>query len=170
MSSRGDTREQPSARDPGQLRAEHIFLIVAAVSLSAAVAAYALDATLPVDLNRGAYSIMVALFVAGYCGWLSRSAERRMRRVAVAELRRLREGQVEVRDALAEIAKELAALRQEVARGRVSPAKRSEGRAYMSTAAGGEGDTVPLMPAVPPETMAVLRRINMKIAGNEDQL
>lgn len=98
MSDRGDTREQPSNRDPGGLRAEHGFLLVAAVSISAAVVSYVLDSTLPIDVNRGAYSIMVAFFVAGYCGWLSRSAERRMRRLAGTEIRRLADAVEELRD------------------------------------------------------------------------
>ena len=153
MSSRGETREQPPDRnrdrDPG-LRAEHVFLIVAAVSLSAAIAAYVLDSTLPIDLNRGAYSIMVALFVAGYCGWLSRSAERRMRRVAVAELRRLASAMDDLRDQV------------ERQRTIYLPAPgRQAGHMYVS---GSSTDTTaPTQPGLDAESIAAARRITDRL-------
>jgi hypothetical protein len=151
MSDRGDTREQPSNRDrdPG-LRAEHVFLIVAAVSLSAAVAAYVLDSTLPIELNRGAYSIMVALFMGGFCGWLSRSAERRMRRVAVAELQRLATAVDDLSD--------------QVARQRTiylpAPGRQS-GHMYVS---GSSTDTTePTQPGLDAEAIAAARRITDRL-------
>lgn len=152
MGDQVGTREQPSDRDPGGLCAEHWFLLAAIVSLTAAVAAYVLDATLPIELDRGAYAIMVACFVAGYCGWLSRSAERRMRRNVGGELRRLR---------------------AQVARQRTTyvpaPRRPDEGQRYVSAVASGQGDMVPLMPAVAPEAEAALRRLNMRLlnGGNE---
>lgn len=153
MSDRGDTREQPSNRDPGALRAEHIFLIVAAVSLSAAVAAYILDATLPIELNRGAYAIMVAFFVAGYCGWLSRSAERRMRRVAVDELQRLATAVEELRD--------------QVERQRITylpaPHRSSEGQRYIGAVAVGAEDDAAQTVGIDPASIAAARRISNRL-------
>ncbi|WP_319460108.1 hypothetical protein [Micromonospora sp. RTP1Z1] len=157
MGDQVGTREQPSDRDPGRLCAEHAYLLLAAVSLTAAIVAYIADSELPFDLNRGAYAIMVALFVAGYCGWLSRSAERRMRRELGAEHRRL--------------ATALEDLRDHVARQRVvhlpPAAKQCEGVRHLHAAVGGQDSPVPIGPqrvGLDPETIAAARALARRIA------
>ena len=153
MSSRGETRDQPPDRNRDRdagLRAEHGFLLAATGSLTAALVAYALDTFLPIDLNRGAYAIMVAFFVAGYCGWLSRSAERRMRRVAVGELRQLASAMDDLRDQV------------ERQRTIYLPAPgRQAGHMYVS---GSSTDTTaPTQPGLDAESIAAARRITDRL-------
>lgn len=66
MSSRGETREQPSIPDPPELRIEHAGLAVTLVALTVALGALAVESVTHVELlRRGAYSVLAALVVVG---------------------------------------------------------------------------------------------------------
>jgi hypothetical protein len=104
MTDTWGTRQQPSdpGPDPGRLRPEHFYLLGAVVFLTAAGMAYIVDMELPFDLNRGAYAILVGLFVVGGCGWLARSGQRKMREDnarVLAEVVKTRAEVAELRDA-----------------------------------------------------------------------
>ncbi|HEY9370481.1 hypothetical protein [Streptomyces sp.] len=164
MSDQWGTREQPSARDPGRLCAEHVYLLLGVFSISAAIVAYVLDATLPIELNRGLYAILVAFFVAGYCGWLSRSAERRGQA-----------GRDELRDELHKLAAAVEELRTEAGKAHVTylPRQYQDSRHVGRVAVGDQGDTVPLAPprtGLDAQTEATLRRINMRLLGGGSDL
>jgi hypothetical protein len=161
MSDQWGTREQLSERDPGRLRAEHAYLFLAAVTISAAAVLYTVDTQWEgFEINRGAYSILVALFVAGYCGWLSRSAERRMRRIAVGELRRM--------------SATIDRLERQVHNQRFTypPTPRhNPGQRYIGAVAVGAEDDATSHPTVglDPESIAAIRRINSRLRSVDNE-
>lgn len=80
MSDRGGTAEQPSIPEPVNLGPEHIWLGIAIAAFAVALGTYTIDTTIdPVELNRGAYAILVAVFVGGLINWRIGAAERRVR-------------------------------------------------------------------------------------------
>ncbi|WP_280836112.1 hypothetical protein [Micromonospora sp. A200] len=121
-------------------------------SISAAIVLYTVDAELHFDVNRGAYAILVSFFIAGYCGWLSRSAERRMRRVAVGELRQM--------------AAAVDELREQVARQRtvyLPTPRQHEGHRYVGAVAVGAEDDTTHASGIDPASIDALRRINTRL-------
>ena len=96
MSSRGETREQPSIPDPPELRVEHAGLAVTLVALTVAVGALAVESVTHLALlRRGAYSVLAALIVVGVVTYFGVRILR--------ELAELRAGQRAVRGTLRKV-------------------------------------------------------------------
>ncbi len=135
------------------------FIVISAGAISAALIAYVLDTTTPIDINRGAYAIAVSVFTVGACGWMTRCAEGRLRRFITAELDRK--------------ADQIAERIEKTVRDTPPSVTYLPGRARTEqprmVAVGGEHDTVPLPTGVDPDTLAALRSIKRKLNGGEQQ-
>ena len=159
MSDQWGNAKQPTDRhrdrDTG-LRAEHAYLLLAVFSISAATVLYIVDFQFErFEVNRGAYAILTAFFVAGCCGWLSRSAERRMRRVAVAELQRLSAAVEELREQVQ---------KQQRMTYLPAPRRSAEGQRYIgAVAVGAEDDTTADTTGIDPATIDTLRRLDRRL-------
>ncbi|MGW3809091.1 hypothetical protein [Micromonospora sp. NPDC005113] len=161
MSDPWGTREQPSDRDPGRLRTEHAYLILAVVSVSAALVLYTIDSQLPsFQTNIGVYPILLSFFIAGYGGWLTHSSERRMRRTAAAEFRRMSA-------AIDRLERQVRAQRF------TYPAARriSEGQRYLGSVAVGADDNAAPTPTagIDPASIAAARRISSRLRGVDNE-
>lgn len=98
MSDRGENREQPSIPEqPGGLSIEHASLAVSVVALTIAVSTLLVEHTTRMELlPKGAYSILAALIVCGFCGFLSKLILRdlavlKAQRIEVRQMLRHRE-------------------------------------------------------------------------------
>ena len=173
MSDQWGTREQPSERDSG-IRAEHAYLFLAVFSVSAAVVLYIVAFQAETfEVNRGAYAILVAFFVAGYCGWLSRSAERRMRRVAVGELRRQAAAVEALSDQVRRLAATVDELRDQVHKQKTylpAPRRSSEGQRYIgAVAVGAEDDAAHTTVGIDPVSIDAARRISSRLRSVDNE-
>lgn len=152
MNSRGETKEQLPVPDTVGLCAEHAALGVAVAGLTAAAIALTVEHTTSVVVLRGGYSIVAAMIVIGFTGWIVGAAERRIRR--------------DLGGAAAELTAELAELRAQVQSQRIVylPAPgRQGGHLYVSGTAA-QGVTVPTQPnGLDAETIAAARRISDRL-------
>jgi hypothetical protein len=154
MTETWGTRQQPSDPEPEPgLRPEHGYLLGAAVFLTIALCAFGLDERTTIEVNRGAYAILVSLFIAGLAGWLVRSAQR------------------QVFDETTRLRAEVAALRREMPDGprvaEVAPpwGQAVGGHTYLSRSA--METTVPAAPSIDPDTVAAVGRLHLRLIGGQ---
>lgn len=148
MSSGGiNTQQPPAVPEPARLCPEHAALGLAVASFTASAIALLIEELTTVVVFRGAYSVLAGLFVAGVGGWIVGSAERRVRR--------------DLGEALAGLTRELADLREQVQRQRVTylPApERKTSNMYVSAHA----EITPPV-GIDPVTIAAARRISDRL-------
>lgn len=167
----GTPKDQPPP-EPIALCAEHAWLCLAIVSITASTLALAVEQFTAVTVFRGAYSVLAGLFVAGVVGWIVGSAERRVRRDFAATLAEVLAGRNKRDQAITDLTAQVAALREQVSQQRITylpaPRRHGEGQRYIGSVAvdrGAEHDTIGL----DPEALAAARRITHRLRAVNDE-
>lgn len=126
------------------------FLIAGVFAIAAALMAYLLDHTTPIEIHNGAYGIALSIFIVGAVGWNQRLSEARLRRHITDEVQRQADARAareqEISAAVLDQVQELTSAVLELADAAAQPRPRlgapTTGTTYASRAA--QDDTIPL--------------------------